>query len=86
MVSATVSCGKMCTSWKVRAMPRVASATGPTPAMLSALEAHLALGRHSRPVSTLTSVDLPAPLGPTIDTNSPSPTASVTPSSAQKAP
>ena len=38
MVSATVSCGKICTSWKVRAMPRVASATGPTPAMFSPLK------------------------------------------------
>ena len=38
MVSATVSCGKICTSWKVRAMPRSASATGPTPAMLSPLK------------------------------------------------
>ncbi len=38
IVSATVSCGKICTSWKVRAMPRVASATGPTPAMLRPLK------------------------------------------------
>jgi len=40
----------------------------------------------SNPVSTLTSVVLPAPLGPTIDTNCPRPIVSVTPSSAQNVP
>src|SRR4051812_19625633 len=40
----------------------------------------------SRPVTTLTSVVLPAPLGPTIDTNSPSLTLKETLLSALKAP
>jgi hypothetical protein len=39
-----------------------------------------------RPVSTLISVDLPAPFGPTIDTNWPGSTVRLTPSSAQKSP
>ena len=44
-----------------------------------------AVGTHA-PVSTFTSVDLPAPLGPMIDTNSPSSTQRLTPSRAAKLP
>jgi hypothetical protein len=40
----------------------------------------------SRPVSTFTSVVLPAPLGPMIDTNWPGSMARLTPSSAQNVP
>jgi hypothetical protein len=40
----------------------------------------------SSPVSTLIRVDLPAPFGPMIETNSPASMPSVTPSSAQKSP
>jgi hypothetical protein len=40
----------------------------------------------SSPVSTLTSVVLPAPFGPMMDTCSPSPMLRLTPSSAQNAP
>jgi hypothetical protein len=76
----------MCTSWKLRAMPRRASATGPMP------RTSLSLNRTSpdvgckMPVSTLISVDLPAPLGPMIERNSPSRTARLTPASAQTSP
>src|ERR1700730_11629662 len=53
-------------------MPSLASSTGPTPAISRPRKrTSPAVGR-SRPVTTLTSVVLPAPFGPTIDTNSPS--------------
>ena len=64
IVSATVSAGKMCTSWKARAMPRLASTTGPMPAMFSPLKRTTPSVGFSSPVSTLTSVVLPAPFGP----------------------
>jgi hypothetical protein len=51
-----------------------------------ALEAHRAAAGATEPVSTLTSVVLPAPLGPTIETNWPAGIASVTPSSAVNVP
>ena len=86
MVSATVIAGKMWTSWNARAMPRRASLTGPMPAMSSPLKRTTPLVGRSSPVSTLTSVVLPAPFGPTIDTVSPSATVSDTPSSATKSP
>ena len=86
IVSATVSCGKICTSWNVRAMPRLASTTGPTPVMFAPLKNTSPLLGTSSPVSTLTSVVLPAPFGPTTETNSPSRTATETSSSAQNTP
>ena len=86
IVSATVIAGKMCTSWKARAMPRLASFTGPMPAMSSPLKRTTPRVGLSRPVRTLTSVVLPAPFGPTIETSSPSATESVTSSSATKLP
>src|SRR5882724_13142224 len=53
-------------------MPSRASSTGPMPAMSRPRKrTSPAVGR-SNPVTTLTSVVLPAPLGPTIETNSPS--------------
>src|SRR5882724_7602964 len=53
-------------------MPSRASSTGPMPAMSRPRKrTSPAVGR-SRPVATLTSVVLPAPFGPTIETNSPS--------------
>ena len=86
MDSATVIAGKMCTSWKARAMPRCASSTGPMPAMSQPLNFTTpAVGLRS-PVSTFTSVVLPAPLGPTMDTSSPSLIESDTLSSATKSP
>jgi hypothetical protein len=44
-----------------------------------------ALGRRT-PVRRLMRVDLPAPFGPMIETNSPAPTLRLTPSSAQNFP
>src|SRR3984893_10214778 len=53
-------------------MPSLASSTGPMPAISRPRKrTSPAVGR-SRPVTTLTSVVLPAPFGPTIETNSPS--------------
>src|ERR1700704_4035007 len=53
-------------------MPSLASSTGPMPAILRPRKrTSPAVGR-SRPVTTFTSVVLPAPFGPTIETNSPS--------------
>src|SRR5712671_5673033 len=53
-------------------MPSLASSTGPMPAISCPIKrTSPAVGR-SRPVATLTSVVLPAPFGPTIETNSPS--------------
>src|SRR6476660_335305 len=53
-------------------MPSLVSSTGPMPAMSRPMKrTSPAVGR-SRPVATLTSVVLPAPFGPTIETNSPS--------------
>ena len=86
MVCATVMAGKMCTSWKARAMPRRASITGPMPAMSSPLKRTTPAVGLSSPVSTFTSVVLPAPLGPTIETSSPSAIESETSSSATKSP
>ena len=62
---ATVIAGKMCTSWKARAMPRLREPHRADAGDVLALEAHDArcVGL-SRPVSTLTSVVLPAPFGP----------------------
>ena len=81
-VSSTVRSGKIWTSWKLRAIPRRARRTGPMPLMSRSLNNTVpALGR-SAPVSTLISVDLPAPLGPMMETNSPTLTARLTPSSA----
>jgi hypothetical protein len=86
MVSATVIAGKMCTSWKARAMPRLASSTGPMPAMSWPLKRTTPCVGLSNPVRTLTSVVLPAPLGPTMETSSPSAIESETSSSATKSP
>ena len=70
-VSSTVRSGKIWTSWKLRAMPRRARATGPMPDV-AILEAHGPAVGGRTPVSTLISVDFPAPFGPMIETNSPS--------------
>ena len=86
MVSATVIAGKMCTSWNARAIPRLASSTGPMPAMSSPLKRTTPAVGFRSPVSTFTRVVLPAPLGPTIDTSSPSAIDSDTPSSATNSP
>ena len=67
-------------------MPRCASFTGPMPAMSSPLKRTTPAVGLSRPVSTFTSVVLPAPFGPTIDTSSPSAIDSDTSSSATKSP
>ena len=67
-------------------MPRRARATGPMPAMSSPLKRTTPEVGLSNPVSTFTSVVLPAPLGPTIDTSSPSEIDKETPSSATKSP
>ena len=85
-VSPTLSAGNMWTSWNARAMPARASRTGPRPATSSPLKRTAPLVGDVSPLSTFTSVVFPAPLGPTIDTNSPGPTARLTPSSAQKVP
>ena len=86
-VSSTVSSGKIWTSWKLRASPSRASADRADAADVAVLEAHRAgASGASTPVSTLISVDLPAPLGPMIETNSPGSTARLTPSRAQKSP
>src|ERR1700709_2699462 len=67
-------------------MPSLASSTGPTPAISRPKKrTSPAVGR-SRPVTTLTSVVLPAPFGPTIETNSPSLTWKETLSSALNTP
>src|SRR5271167_1470164 len=51
-------------------MPSLASSTGPMPAISRPRKrTSPAVGRN-RPVTTLTSVVLPAPFGPTIETNS----------------
>src|SRR5712671_3567128 len=53
-------------------MPSLASSTGPMPAISCPIKrTSPAVGRN-KPVATLTSVVLPAPFGPTIETNSPS--------------
>ena len=76
----------MCTSWKVRAMPMRARRTGPMPAMSLPRKNTRPVVGSSSPVSTLTSVVLPAPLGPTIEIVSPSTTVSDTPPRATKSP
>src|SRR5215470_13324219 len=53
-------------------MPRLASSTGPTPAISRPMKRTSPADGRSRPVATLTSVVLPAPFGPTIEMNSPS--------------
>src|SRR3954471_22186986 len=53
-------------------MPRRASSTGPMPAISRPRKRTSPVVGRSSPVTTLTSVVLPAPLGPTIETNSPS--------------
>ena len=86
MVSRTLSCGKMLTSWNERAMPSRDSRNGPRrPTSCPLKETVPALG-NTKPVNTLTSVVLPAPFGPMIETCSPSPIVKLTPSSAQNAP
>ncbi len=67
-------------------MPRLASTTGPMPAISCPLNRTVPDVGFSKPVSTLTSVVLPAPFGPTIDSSSPRATDSDTPSSATKLP
>ena len=63
-------------------MPSRVSATVPMPPMSLPLKRTLpALGWRT-PVSTLMSVDLPAPFGPMMETNSPSWIDRLTPSSA----
>src|ERR1700733_4922098 len=59
-------------------MPNLASSTGPIPAISRPRKRTAPVLGRSRPVTTLTSVVLPAPLGPTIETNSPSWTRSET--------
>ena len=81
-VSSTESSGKIWTSWKLRAMPRRVRATVPIPAMSRPLKRTEPPLGGSTPVSTLMSVDLPAPLGPMMETNSPSRIDRLTPSSA----
>ncbi len=85
-VSSTVRSGKICTSWKLRARPSPVRATGPMPATSRSLKRTVPAVGRSTPVSRLMRVDLPAPLGPMIETNSPAPTARLTPSSATKLP
>src|SRR5712671_3273484 len=53
-------------------MPSRASSTGPIPAISRPRKRTIPTVGRSRPVTTLTSVVLPAPLGPTIEMNSPS--------------
>src|SRR5436190_20106596 len=53
-------------------MPNRASSTGPMPAMSRPRKRTAPAVGRSKPVTTLTSVVLPAPFGPTIETNSPS--------------
>src|SRR3989442_1617664 len=85
-VSATVRAGKTLTSWKLRARPRRASVTGPAPTMSRPRKLIWPAVGGASPVTMLTSVVLPAPLGPMIETNSPSLTVRLTPSSAVKSP
>ncbi len=67
-------------------MPSRARRTGPPPPISRFLNRTVpALGRVT-PVRMLIRVDLPAPLGPTIETNSPASTPRLTPSSAQNSP
>src|SRR5260370_5772337 len=67
-------------------MPSLASSTGPMPAISRPIKrTSPAVGR-SKQVTTLTSVVLPAPFGPTIETNSPSSTWKETLLSALNAP
>ena len=63
-------------------MPRRVRATVPIPAMSWPLKRTVPPLGGSTPVSTLMSVDLPAPLGPMMETNSPSRIDRLTPSSA----
>src|SRR3954452_8882003 len=76
----------MFTSWNERDMPRRASSTGPTPAISLPRNRTSPILGASSPVTTLTSVVLPAPFGPTIETNSPSLTRNETLLSALNAP
>jgi hypothetical protein len=85
-VSSTVRSGKIWTSWKLRAIPSFASRTGPNPVTSRSLKRTVPAVGFDTPVSRLISVDLPAPLGPMIDTNSPRRMARLTPSSAQNGP
>src|SRR5882672_7347519 len=85
-VSRTVSAGKMFTSWKARDIPSLANSTGPMPAMSRPMKRTSPTVGRIRPVTTLTSVVLPAPFGPTIETNSPSLTRNDTLLSALNAP
>src|SRR5215216_3884448 len=67
-------------------MPSLANSTGPMPAILRPRKRTSPAVGLSRPVATLTSVVLPAPFGPTIETNSPSLTRNDTLLSALNAP
>src|SRR6266436_4243011 len=67
-------------------MPSRASSTGPMPAISRPRKRTSPADGRSRPVTTLTRVVLPAPLGPTIETNSPSSTWKETLLSALNAP
>src|SRR5437763_12490438 len=53
-------------------MPHRASSTGPTPAISRPRKRTSPADGRSSPVTTFTSVVLPAPFGPTMETNSPS--------------
>ena len=86
IVSRTLSCGKMLTSWNERAIPRRDKRTGSRRPMSCPLNETVPALGGTKPVSTLTSVVLPAPFGPMIDTCSPSLIIRFTPSSAQNAP
>jgi hypothetical protein len=67
-------------------MPSRARRTGVAPATSTSLNLTRPDVGVVSPVSTFTSVVLPAPLGPMIETNSPASTRRLTPSSAHVAP
>src|SRR2546426_186014 len=69
-VAAARGRGKLATSGNGRARPSRASRTGPAPATSTPLKLTRPDDGAVSPASTLTSVVLPAPLGPMIDTNS----------------
>ena len=72
-------------SWKVPAMPARQMASGEWPVIGVAVETHLAAIGGMRPETTLSSVVLPDPLGPTRPTTSPRATVNETPSSGGEA-
>jgi hypothetical protein len=82
----TVMEAKICGIWKVRAMPSRQQRFGGSPRMFCPSKLICPAEVGNTPVQTLSSVVLPAPLGPATPSISPRSMSKLTPSSARNAP